>query len=66
MKNKKGDQQLDLDFSSQVAGDAKRAVTLLRLVHNDNRAPTAALNLGNLDMRARVLENLLRTRITKA
>ena len=63
MKDKTGGRQLGFDFSSQ---SAKQGISVLRLVHRANGESVLVGNKNNMDMRVRVLENLLKTRITKS
>ncbi|SEL56041.1 hypothetical protein SAMN05216387_11536 [Nitrosovibrio tenuis] len=65
MKDEDEGRQLVFDFSSQVVANSKRAIETLRLVYVANNEFKATQNLNNIDIRSRVLENLLKTRITK-
>ncbi len=66
MKDMNEGRQLNFDFSNQVAGYSERRGGVLQLVHKAHREIAVACNLNNMDMRARVLENLLKTRITES
>ena len=66
MKDMNEGRQLNFDFSNQVAEFSERRSSVLQLVHKANPGTAVTRNLINLNMRARVLENLLKTRITES
>ncbi|MDO8262023.1 MAG: hypothetical protein Q7T21_02245 [Gallionella sp.] len=66
MKNKDRESQLFFDFSTNHFSKVSKPMSALRLVHSSCREPVTTHTQNSKDIRAKVLENLLKTRIPKA
>ena len=66
MKDNSEGRQLNFDFSNEVIGNSERRIGILQLVYKADCESMVANNSSHMDMRAKVLENLLKTRITES
>ena len=66
MKDNSEGRQLNFDFSNEVIGNRERRIGILQLVYKADCESIVERNSSYMHMSAKVLENLLKTRITES